>query len=474
MSHFTPQFPDHQLEDHDMRTDTTSWTTTLTAGAVPSATLEVAVNGGAKTGVRLRGVCYSPQPINGSSSLSPSLGDLFWDNFSGPGYSIDGWSALWQRDLPQLKALGINTLRVYNMMSRQQNSDGSWPAPWNSGHKFTHRAFLDLCWENKLFVLVGVALPQAMFWKSDYQADSALTAFWTNVLAETVTELASHPALIGFVIANEVDAANVSYCSATGPTPACASNAQFWWSQVNTFAGVVKQLAPGKLAGIANHDDPFICANAAAYMATCNNIDFWGVNTYQPASFDPVFRSSGAPGEHRPGFAGLTGAARKPVLITEYGFPVTGRPNPCDPSGITVSSASIQNVATVLEKMIPLAFAEPLNLGMYYFEYCDELWNQSAYVVDACGATRFVPPNVFTPYGGPPAAGFPNQFWDQDGFGLYGVARGGTLAPDAPIWNGSGYTQGPCLPIDRLTARTATVTAVSTAYAAIAASAASD
>ena len=451
-----------------MSNDTTTWTTTLTAGPTPSASLQLAVNGGARTTTRLKGVCYSPQPINGSSSLSPSLGDLFWDSFAGEGYAIDSWSALWERDLPNLKALGVNTLRVYNMMSRQQNGDGTLPSPWNSGHKFTHRAFLDLCWKHRLFVLVGIALPQQMFWQSQYSASSPVTTFWTNVLSETVAELASHPAVIGFVIANEVDAANVSYCSSVAaPAPDCASSAQFWWSQANAFAGVVKRLAPGKLAGIANHDDPFICAQAATFMARCDNIDFWGVNTYQPASFDSVFRASGPPSQQRPGYAGLTGAALKPVLITEYGFPVSGRPSPCEPEGITVDAASIQNVASVLQAMLPRAFAEPLNLGTYYFEYCDELWNQSAYVMEDCGTQLFTPPNIFTPYGGPPAASFPNKYWDQDGFGLYGVARGGALAPGAPIWDPSGYPQGPCLPIDTLTPRAATVAALQAAYAAV-------
>jgi hypothetical protein len=450
-----------------MTTDTTVWSTTLTPGTGPAATLHVAVNGGAPAQLALKGICYSPQPINGSSSMSPSLGDLFWDSFSGDGYAIDGWSALWARDLPNIRALGANTIRVYNMMSRQLTGDGQWPASWNSGHLFTHRSFLDACWNNNvdpLYVMVGIALPQQMFWKMQYEPHSPLTDFWTNVLRETAAELGNHPAVLGFIIANEVDAANVTYCSNTGPSADCQADAKFWWSQANAMAAVVKGSAPGKLVGIANHDDSFICGQAGALMANCPSIDFWGVNTYQPQSFESVFQGAGSPGDRRPGYDGLKGSALKPVIITEYGFPVSARPNACDPSGICVSADSIQNVASVLGTMLPKAYSEPLSLGLYYFEYCDELWNQSAYAIPSCRQADFVPPNIFTPFGGPPAAGLPNGYWDQDSFGLYATARGGTLPNNAPIWNSSGYPQGPVLPIDTLTPRAATVAAVKAAY----------
>src|SRR3954470_5220182 len=102
-----------------MSTDTTAWTLSFASGTPPTANLTLSVNGGSPGSVSLKGVCYSPCPLNGSNSQAPNLGDWFWESFSGAGYSITGWHQLWQRDLPQLRRLGANSIRVYSMLSRQ-------------------------------------------------------------------------------------------------------------------------------------------------------------------------------------------------------------------------------------------------------------------------------------------------------------------------------------------------------------------
>jgi hypothetical protein len=65
-------------------------------------------------------------------------------------------------------------------------------------------------------------------------------------------------------------------------------------------------------------------------------------------------------------------------------------------------------------------------VGLYYFEFCDEWWNEP------------LSPYIYTWWGGTSAHGFPNGWWDQDGFGLYSFARRGGLANSAPIWTGNG------------------------------------
>jgi hypothetical protein len=209
-------------------------------------------------------------------------------------------------------------------------------------------------------------------------------------------------------------------------------------------------------------------------MANCTDIDFWGVNTYQPQSFQSVFGGNGITG-----YATLTGPALKAVLLTEYGFPSTSRPNALDPTGIYSDATTQGKVATVLDTMLPQAYAQGLNLGMCYFEYCDELWNQSRYTItahDTCpGCTgpncpdggdggTFTPPNVYTPYGGPIACGFPNYYWDNEGFGLYSVAVGQGRSPENP-WDAG--NNAPALPLDERTAREPLVIAVKKAFAAV-------
>jgi hypothetical protein len=101
--------------------------------------------------------------------------------------------------------------------------------------------------------------------------------------------------------------------------------------------------------------------------------------------------------------------------------------------------------------MLPMAFQQPLCLGLYYFEFCDEWWNEP------------LAPNIYTWWGGDPDAGLPNGYWDQDGFGLYSIRRGGDLSNDAPIW----VDNGPNAPIDVHTERTEITAKIIAAYGSI-------
>lgn len=425
------------------------WTCSVdTSGSQPVAALKLSHNLGTPRPFTIKGVCYSPCPINAANSNAPGLGDWFWDSYSGPGYGITDWGALWQRDLGNIAAMGANTIRVYNMISRQINQDGTYPQPWNSGQLFTHQAFLDACLAQGLYVVVGIGLPQQMFW-TDPPGPSAMageTDFWNNVLSETVTQLGTHPAVLGFIFMNEWDANLVTYPYPIG-APTNLDTVSYWWSQIQALAAVVKAAAPGKLVGIALHDDPNICGGAASYMAQCPSVDFWGVNSYQTQTFEPVFGSTPA----GPGYAGLTGDALKPVLLTEWGMPATTRTDPSNPATICQTTQSIANAAAVATTMLPLAYAETLCLGLCYFEYCDEWWNQAG------------SPNIYTWYGGPAAPGFPNGYWDQDGFGLYQTIPGAGKDGGSVWCQDGGYGQ-PCTPIDSMDIRQATVSAVTTAF----------
>lgn len=427
--------------------DQTVWTCSVDSSTL-TASLKVSVNGGSPGPFVMKGVCYSPCPIGGSNSYGPNIGDWFWDAYTG----VTNWSGTWSNDLPLIKALGANTIRVYCFIDTQLP-----PAP--PAQIFTHTSFLDACYENGLYVLVGIPLPQSLFVLGQTPQPSA--DWWTQNLQTTVSEIANHPAVLGFTIANEVDNGSVD---TYGPE----ANATYWWGQVQAMAQIAKTAAPNKLVGIANHDDPGICQNAASYMATCPSIDFWGVNTYQPQSFSSVFQ----------GYGSLTGAALKPVILTEYGFPSTSRTtaNTCNPAEIYSDSTTEANVATVLNTMLPAAYAESLNLGLYYFEFCDEWWNQSGYQITAnftCPAATgpnapnggaggsFNMPNVYTWYGGPPACGFPNYYWDNDGFGLYAVGVGSGRNPADP-WDPG--TNAPALPLDTRSGRAAVITAIKTSF----------
>lgn len=442
-----------------MNSDTTNWACELDSSVPgkPSATLDVSINFAEGQSITLKGMCYSPCPINGSNGFAPALGDWFWSSYSGTGYSITGWGVLWARDLSNIRALGVNTLRVYSMLSRQLNGDGTYPNPWNSGQLMTHVDFLDACWNggtNPLYVLAGIPMPQAMYWLTDYNNTPAdEKSFWENVLTETVTNLSSHPAIVGFIIQNELDSELVTWPNPPSQ-PTNLDDVDFWWEQVAKFSAAAKTAMGSnkKLVGMAVHDAPQIPTYAQSYMANVPDLDFWGVNTYQTQSFDPVFDDLGS----FIGYNSLAGDALKPVLLTEWGMPATSHHSASDPSTIYADTSTIARAAAIVSSVAPDAYLQPLNLGLYYFEYCDEWWNQNG------------SPNIYTWYGGAVAAGFPNGYWDQEGFGLYAQSRGlvnnKPLPNNAPIWQQTGGTGAPALPVDVATARSGTVTALTTVF----------
>lgn len=443
-----------------MGSNKTKWQCSVVESAAgPVASLTVTTDDSTVSQFRIKGVCYSPCPIGGSNNNAPGIGDWFWDTYTSGSTTITSWEQTWANDLPKIKALGVNTIRVYCMLSKQL------PDKWNTKTIYTHQKFLDACYAHGIFVLVGFPLPTQMFDKGQTPIPDA--TWWQKNLQQTVSALGVHPAVMGFVIANEVDNGAVD---TYGPS----SKKKYWWSQVEAMAKIAKKAAPDKIIGIANHDDPGICTHCAAEMADCTSIDFWGVNTYQPQSFSSVFGGSGFSN----GYAKLTGAALKPVILTEYGFPSTSRitANTLNPAEIISTTETQQNVANVLNIMMPQAYAEQLNLGVCYFEYCDEWWNQSGYTIAAnttCPAAsgpnapnggsggNFTPPDDYTWYGGPIACGFPNYYWDNEGFGLYSVAVGSGRNPSNP-WDSS--TNAPATPLDTRTPRAPVISSVTNFY----------
>jgi hypothetical protein len=345
--------------------DTTKWAFTSQGTNPTSHVLEVARNGGPAVPIKLKGVCYSPAPLNGSNKGGPALGDWYWDNFD----PIGGWDALWARDLSKIRGVGANTIRVYSMLSRQLNyQDGTFPVPWNSGHLFKHQKFLDACWNggrDPLYVLVGVSLPSDMLWKNLYdKASTALKTYWTEVLRETAETVGRHPAVMGFTVQNEKDGAEVCYGN--------SELATFWWGQVEKFATIVKQAAPDKIVSMACFDNPAIPGKAASYMGTCKHMDFWGVNTYQTTDFNPVF----GPSENGPGYGFLGYPALKPVILTEFGIPATGHRDPKQHATIYEDAVTRSKTAEVVARMVPKVADYHTCVGIYYFEFCDEWWNQ--------------------------------------------------------------------------------------------------
>ena len=304
--------------------------------------IERTLNGATETPFIVHGVNYEPTQIGGSASISP-YNDLF--------YTTDTklWQPLWARDLPALRAIGVNAIRTYSFWKFEpgfaaapQNPAPTgvaafWPqldftpiadppadrqfcVPGQPGiyafeHR-THRDFLDRLWnngKNPIQAWIGISLPPQLVDPATPAADRAQYLQFYRYTARWLAKMyGNHPAVMGFVIGNELD---------TGAT----TRTKLFWQTLNDIGQIVKASAPDKLTLSAFRDTPDFAATVtdAPNHPTgpqLYNLDAWALNPYtNPAPQGNLFeRYQHAVVQCRR--ADKTSCA-KPLLFGEYGVP---------------------------------------------------------------------------------------------------------------------------------------------------------
>ncbi|MBS2033977.1 hypothetical protein JST97_03265 [bacterium] len=441
------------------------------------------------TNMVFKGVCYSPAPINFSNKDAPAVGDLFWDSFKAGPDDIFDWGALFldfydpnvgqsRADIKTIRNMGCNSLRLYSAISYHLNDDGTFPdlsAP--TTHRFSHKKFLDACWNNNdrpIYVLVDIPMPTECFRRYLKDAEdipagpdrdrikaqrAAKIAWWEANLRATVEDLSSHPAVIGFNIMNEQDGNEWSHPNqGAGPDD---QESQFFYAQSIKYASIVKGVDNTKLCGWAFHDSPALVkfasnfpTNGLKYFEQLKQyFDYYGINSYQKTSLDSI-GGKGQPGS----YADLPDNMALPVLFTELGWPATGHDNS---NQLIDTPATQAATAQTLGTVVPQVYQNKLYMGCFYFEFADEWWKQDVGL-----------PYTWDP--GNPDGGRPNGFGDEEGFGLFSVARQGgrpnqddnyiTFGPDPKAPFGP---KGPKLPFDKITGRQPIIDALKAAFSAV-------
>jgi hypothetical protein len=437
---------------------TTEWHTSLDADGKAEITVTVSTAAGNllldRSPMILKGIAYSPAPVGCNVNKDWHWGDFFWDT-PDPGAFLDS-EKIWMRDIENIRATGANTIRIYNMMA-YHNEDGvpKYPNP-----PWSHKNFLDECWNNgnnPLYVLVGIAMGDEIWHGESYNPENPWVIYWDKTLKDTVTQLKDHPAVIGFIFNNEKD----RDLDITG------AHRDHWWGMVKKYSEIIKSIAPTKLVGMALHNFPsFWDTDTARTYATANgaSLDFWGINAYEPSE-------GGFDTSVHPFLPSVMGAAAKPVLLTEYGFPATEHSIPGDDSGTSEASAKSirendatrQKVADTLDIMLPHIYSNKQVIGMYYFEWSDEWWNQSSWT----GVTSANDAGIYWEwFGGPYAGGLPNKYWDNMGFGLNSISYDSAHRnPATDNWYTS-YPGGPGANwyVDTLTPRTVIINSLKTGF----------
>jgi hypothetical protein len=230
----------------------------------------------------IKGVDYSPRPINDAAMTFPGT-DYFWGDPAhltyGPIWQRDLWGATYDDtrvNLPDglVRQLGANSIRTYAWWKWVPMVPADY-AKWNTlDWSVTPRVrygasaapagfaawpahdggdqFLDLCWNHgvhPIYVVIGISIDP---WYSfpGANSDSTLMRNERMFIERTTQWLAQrygyHPAVLGFAIGNETN------------LPLAQGTDKYidYWQYLNRLGAIVKHYAPGKLTMSAFADYP--------------------------------------------------------------------------------------------------------------------------------------------------------------------------------------------------------------------------
>lgn len=377
--------------------NTTKWVATNAAGDTPRG---ITVNG---QPFFAKGVCYSPVPWGGSANWKP-YGDFFYEP----------WNAIWARDLPLMRAAGINMVRTYNlqMMADDERHD--------------HTPFLDACWNDgvdPVYVLVGCGACSDMKIYDPWTGNQAHRDAAKAALVDLAESYATHPAVMGFIVGNEVNNDNTR------------RNVEFWkWIEV--LAAAAKAAAPDKLTTMSTVDDGLITiTNGDPHVP---HLDFWGFNNYQGNLSSPAANTFGGAW---PNFAR---ASKKPLMLTEWGAPASTHDAQnnllftpelaadmdryVDGHYRDIAFNAVSTTSNGGDDNPNAANWAPVCVGSCYFEWTDEWWKadadypRGAQIVQNPGRAGD-PNNPNDP--GKRNAAFPGGWDDEECFGLNAIEPAG-------------------------------------------------
>lgn len=348
----------------------------------------------------VKGMVYSPTPIGTTVGQPPLLDDAL----------RNGNSAIWSRDLPRMRAMGVNAIHVYNVFPPPDDNETGpisdfLNAAWNGG-------------KQPVYVIMSI------YFTGDKLYDKNEVNKFAKKYHDLDAKYAMYPAVMGVAISNEI---GERYW--TDPK---------WWQAFNVIAKAAKQgfVDGGDGAKIVTTSEADHSADAIKY-GTQNSaaVDAWGVNVYRGRTVTDLFAQ----------IKEYTKSAPKPVMLTEYGATAAYHPawkntyeykTGLDDRGVCIPNsrngpastdvkelprsgnpnmAGLVDLVTNNAKLLYSGYKDGgIVSGGFYFEWSDEWWK-------AGNPSKHVGSDFFKDY-------FPGCGEDAAWFGLNAVAKGsGTL-----------------------------------------------
>jgi len=359
----------------------------------------------------IKGMAYSPTPVGNGLGDPPSCDDpLRNDN-----------KAIWSRDLPTLRATGINAIRVFNVS----------PPPYDE-KLGTIDEFLDAAWnkgDKPIYVLMTIYFDGSALNNADAARDIA------GQYERLAAKYALYPAVMGVSISNEIT--GVDHWTTKG-----------WWDNFNLVAdgarrgfaskGVKKLVTTADFDGLTTFDFKGRPQIAQIYWGEKYGarVDVWGDNLYRGRWFTDLLTQ-------------IQDTTTKPVILTEYGataayhpawantyeylkaekhrngqcIPPTGPDGPVNrdvaelPGGRhNPNMAGLVDYSVNMADLLYNTYKDSgLVAGGFYFEYSDEWWkadpNNPAFRGEHVGNEKFT-------------AHFPGCGYDSAWFGLNSIKKG--------------------------------------------------
>jgi hypothetical protein len=219
----------------------------------------------------VKGVVYSPVPVGEDPNLAAPYGDYF----------TEPYGALHERDLPLLRTMGANALRLYHWEKTAGHSD------------FLDRAFNGGV--DPIYVIAGYWIDAGL--DLDPHSAANVREQLKADFREMVAAHKTHPAILMWSVGHNLNRPGLS-----------ANQRAQVFSLINEMAETA-QLEEGTSAhpvttALADHD---LAETIAAYEKAVPALDVWGANVYRGKSFGTMFNDLGP-------------VTQKPLLIMEYGI----------------------------------------------------------------------------------------------------------------------------------------------------------
>ena len=270
---------------------------------------------------QVKGVGYCPTPIGQDPQINAPYGDYFTQAFK----------SLYKRDLPLLRTMGTNTVRLW---SWQTTAD--------------HLDFLDSAYndgDNPIYVIAG-------FWiNSGYNIDPNDPENHREIIKQDFLDMVRihmhHPAILMWCIGNELNA-DWMY----------GNNLENLFSLINEMA-----IASKSIEGRTNHPvttslmDENLVNTIYRHDEKMTGLSLWSANVYRGSSFGDLFNS-------------YAKASQKPMLILEFGIDAlnnkTKREFEID--GLSDHADYASNLWKEIDKN------KSICIGGSIMEYSDEWW----------------------------------------------------------------------------------------------------